>query len=172
MNHDRDPLLTLTDSGLYCEPGDFFIDPWRPVDRAIITHAHADHLAWGCEQYLVARDGLAVARARLGETATIATLPFGESIDRNGVKVSLTRPGTSGLLDAIDATNAEAVWLTHGYTAVVARWLGDHGREAHAVATRYEGESERERAETPAAEATDRSAAPGVGESNGDRGDA
>ncbi len=359
MGHHDNPLLTLTDSGLYCKPGDFFIDPWRPVDRAIITHAHADHLAWGCSEYLVARDGLAVTRARLGETATIATLPYGESFDKNGVKVSLhpaghilgsaqvrvehlgrvwvasgdykvepdatcaafepvrchlfisestfglpiyrwrpqrevfadmaawwranrdagrssivyayalgkaqrilaglaaaigddppgpilahgaveamnrayrdsgialpttthateaggptarsgalivappsahgtpwtrrfapastafasgwmrirgTRRRRSvdrgfvlsdhadwpGLLAAIDATGAEAVWLTHGYTAVVARWLAERGREAHAVATRYEGEGERD--ESPGAEATDRAAATGEGE--------
>jgi hypothetical protein len=59
MSHDNDALLRVTDSGLYCERGDFYIDPWRPVGRAVVTHAHADHLTWGCGEYLVARDGLA-----------------------------------------------------------------------------------------------------------------
>jgi putative mRNA 3-end processing factor len=44
------------------------------------------------------------------------------------------------LLATIDATGAETVWLTHGYTAVVARWLKEQGKDARAVATRYEGE--------------------------------
>ena len=41
-------LLRLVDRGLYCEAGDFFVDPWGPVDRAVVTHAHGDHVAWGC----------------------------------------------------------------------------------------------------------------------------
>ena len=36
-------VLTFTDRGIYCAAGDFYIDPWRPVDRALITHGHADH---------------------------------------------------------------------------------------------------------------------------------
>ena len=47
-----------------------------------------------------------------------------------------------GLLASIDATGAETVWLTHGYTAVVTRWLREQGKDAHPVATRYEGESD------------------------------
>ena len=42
-----EPLLRVTDLGLYCEAGDFFVDPWRPVDRAVVTHAHADHAVLG-----------------------------------------------------------------------------------------------------------------------------
>src|SRR5215471_7805614 len=60
MSQDHDALLQVTDSGLYCERGGFYIDPWKPVGRAVVTHAHSDHLAWGCGEYLVARDGLAV----------------------------------------------------------------------------------------------------------------
>ena len=66
MNLNENPLLRVTDVGLYCEQGGFFIDPWRPVDRAVVTHAHADHLCRGCGNYLVARDGVFVTRARLG----------------------------------------------------------------------------------------------------------
>ncbi len=36
-------LLSFTDRGIFCEAGDFYIDPWRPVDRALVTHGHADH---------------------------------------------------------------------------------------------------------------------------------
>ena len=53
-----------------------------------------------------------------------------------------------GLLGAIDATGAERIWVTHGYAAVVVRWLREHGRDAHAVATRYEGERDDSPADT------------------------
>ncbi|KKM64778.1 hypothetical protein LCGC14_1497930, partial [marine sediment metagenome] len=45
-------LLTFTDRGIYCPEGDFYIDPWRPVDRALITHGHADHARDGMNRYL------------------------------------------------------------------------------------------------------------------------
>jgi putative mRNA 3-end processing factor len=48
-------LLKLTGSGLYCEAGDFFVDPWGPVERAVITHAHSDHARWGSKHYLTAQ---------------------------------------------------------------------------------------------------------------------
>ena len=49
-------LLTVTERGLYCEAGDFYVDPWMPVPRAVVTHAHSDHARWGCNTYLGARD--------------------------------------------------------------------------------------------------------------------
>ena len=49
-------LLTMTTAGLYCEVGDFFIDPWRSVPRAVVTHAHSDHADQGCERYLAAAE--------------------------------------------------------------------------------------------------------------------
>src|SRR5260221_12187890 len=64
-------LLQLTDSGLYCAAGDFYVDPWRSVQRAIITHAHGDHAYRGHARYLVATPGLRVFRTRLGPDATI-----------------------------------------------------------------------------------------------------
>ena len=50
-------LIRLTEAGLYCEAGGFHIDPWRPVDRAVVTHAHGDHLTWGCRHHLVSEEG-------------------------------------------------------------------------------------------------------------------
>ena len=61
-----DPLLTLTDDGLYCPAGDFHVDPWNPVPRAVVTHAHSDHARGGCERYLVADSGRHLFRTRLG----------------------------------------------------------------------------------------------------------
>ena len=62
-------LLRLTDRGLYCEAGDFFVDPWGAVDRAVVTHAHGDHVAWGCRAYLTSSEGLGVLRSRLAPEA-------------------------------------------------------------------------------------------------------
>ena len=87
------PLLTLTDRGFYCEPGDFYIDPWEPVDRAVITHAHGDHATWGSRAYLTAEPGVSVLRARMGPTAAIRGARYGEAISMNGVTVSLHPAG-------------------------------------------------------------------------------
>ncbi len=87
------PLLIADDSGFHCAAGDFYIDPWKPVPRAVVTHAHADHYVWGCGSYLVAREGEAVFRARLGPDARIETLPYGEPTTLNGVKVSFHPAG-------------------------------------------------------------------------------
>jgi putative mRNA 3-end processing factor len=87
------PLITLTDRGLYCEQGDFYVDPWEAVDRAVITHAHGDHATWGSRAYLTAEPGLEVLRARMGPNAGIRPLPYGQTIAVNGVTVSLHPAG-------------------------------------------------------------------------------
>lgn len=86
-------LLRFTDKGLYCEVGDFYIDPWQPVPRAVVTHAHADHLTRGCDAYLVSASGEHVTRTRLWDDATIQTAEYGESVSLNGVTVSLHPAG-------------------------------------------------------------------------------
>src|SRR4051812_5596007 len=87
------PLLAPTDDGLYCPLGDFHIDPWRPVPRAVITHGHADHARRGCAQYLAAAPGEPVLRVRLGPDADLIPLPYGQPLDLNGVRVSLHPAG-------------------------------------------------------------------------------
>jgi putative mRNA 3-end processing factor len=86
-------LLRFTDHGLYCEVGDFYIDPWRPVPRAVVTHAHADHLTRGCGAYLVSSEGRNVTRTRLGDDAVIQTAVYGETVIINGVSISLHPAG-------------------------------------------------------------------------------
>jgi putative mRNA 3-end processing factor len=86
-------LLTTTDRGLYCPAGNFYIDPWEPVERAVITHAHGDHARRGSKAYLTAEPGREVLRRRLGDEATIDTLPYGEVKGISGVRVSLHPAG-------------------------------------------------------------------------------
>src|SRR4051794_13426047 len=69
-------LLRPTDLGLYCEAGDFFVDPWRPVPRAVVTHAHADHACWGCGRYLTSLEGAGVLRVRMGPEAIVDAIPY------------------------------------------------------------------------------------------------
>jgi len=85
-------LIIARPEGLYCPPGDFHIDPWRPVERAIITHGHGDHARPGSAKYLSAIDSAPVLRRRLGDVALDA-VPYGESFYMNGVKVSLHPAG-------------------------------------------------------------------------------
>ncbi len=85
-------LIVAREQGLWCEPGRFFIDPWRPVERALITHAHGDHARPGNAHYLAAREGERILRARLGDVA-LDTLAWGERIDVNGVRVSFHPAG-------------------------------------------------------------------------------
>jgi putative mRNA 3-end processing factor len=88
-----DNLLQLNPNGLYCAAGDFYIDPWNPVERAVITHAHADHLSAGSKSYLSARPCEALLRVRVGPEAAIESLPYGESLNINGVRVSFHPAG-------------------------------------------------------------------------------
>ena len=86
-------ILCLTERGLYCPEGDFYVDPWKPVDRAIITHAHSDHARWGMKRYLCAKPGETVLKLRVGFDADIQAVEYGESMTINGVKVSLHPAG-------------------------------------------------------------------------------
>jgi len=121
-------LLKLTPAGLYCEAGDFYIDPWRPVDRAIITHAHGDHARWGMKRYLCASPGLAVLRARMGEEATIDTAEYGEKLTINGVKVSLHSAGHILGSSQVRIEDQGEVWVASG----------DYKTEADPTTTRFE----------------------------------
>jgi len=85
--------LRMTDAGFYCEAGGFHIDPWRPVERALITHAHGDHARSGSAAYLCADAGLPLMRARLDPAASIETLRYGEARRVGGVEVSFHPAG-------------------------------------------------------------------------------
>src|SRR5881227_1340115 len=86
-------LVVERPEGLYCPPGDFYIDPWQPVDRAVITHAHGDHARPGSNHYLAAAPSQGILRTRLGSDITLQTLDYGETIDHHGVRLSLHPAG-------------------------------------------------------------------------------
>lgn len=91
--HVSNDWLKLTDRGLYCEPGGFYVDPWRPVDRAVVTHAHSDHASHGCRHYLGSVESLELFRLRLPADAEFQFLADGEPLSVGGVKISLHPAG-------------------------------------------------------------------------------
>ena len=83
----------MTEAGLYCPAGDFHIDPWRSVPRAVITHAHSDHARWGMGAYLAVEASAPLLRSRLGADIRLQTLRYGESIQLGGARLSLHPAG-------------------------------------------------------------------------------
>src|SRR3954468_23687124 len=88
----KQPLLEFTDKGIYCATGKFYIDPWKPVDDAVITHAHADHAYWGHKHYLAHHLSKEVLLYRLGDIQ-LQTIEYGETVNKNGVTISLFPAG-------------------------------------------------------------------------------
>jgi putative mRNA 3-end processing factor len=86
-------MLRTTERGLFCEAADLYIDPWLPVERAVITHGHGDHARWGSKHYLASREGARVLRTRLGGEANLELLDYGEQRSINGVTISLIPAG-------------------------------------------------------------------------------
>ncbi|MEP7346992.1 MAG: ligase-associated DNA damage response exonuclease, partial [Gemmatimonadaceae bacterium] len=86
-------MLQTTDRGLYCAAGDFYIDPWQPVERAVITHAHGDHARAGHGAYLCTPRTAALIRHRFDPLASIESLDFGASRRIGDVTVSLHPAG-------------------------------------------------------------------------------
>ena len=108
-----DDLVVLRPQGLYCPPGDFFIDPWRPVDRAVITHAHGDHARMGHDHYLASAPGEAVLRTRLGPI-DLQPLAYGETVVHNGVTISLHPAGHVLGSAQVRLEHGGRVWVASG----------------------------------------------------------
>jgi putative mRNA 3-end processing factor len=121
-------LIVQRPEGLYCPPGDFYIDPWRPVDRAVITHAHADHARTGHGHYLAAAPAEGVLRARLGASIALQSVPYGQAVTHNGVTVSLHPAG--------HVLGSAQVRLAHGGQTWVAS--GDYKVAPDATCTPFE----------------------------------
>ena len=86
-------LITATEKGLYCPAGDFYIDPWLPVPRAVLTHAHGDHARAGSEQYFAECSSEGVLRQRLGAELSLVMKRYGERFQLGAAEVSLHAAG-------------------------------------------------------------------------------
>jgi putative mRNA 3-end processing factor len=123
-------LLCPKPEGLYCAPGDFFIDPVRPVDRAVITHGHADHARVGHGVVVATPETLAIMEARYGADfcGRSEAIPYGGAITRNGVEVGLVPAGHV-------LGSAQAVVRHQGLTMVVS---GDYKRRRDPTCPAFE----------------------------------
>ncbi len=106
-------VLRVTDHGLYCDAGDFHIDPWRPVPRALITHGHADHARDGHGAYLATDGAAPVMRHRLGDIA-LDTIRYGETREIGGARVSFHPAGHVPGSAQIRVEAGGAVWVVSG----------------------------------------------------------
>jgi len=109
----RTTILEPTPAGLFCAAGGFHVDPWAPVERAIITHAHSDHARPGCGSYLTASEGVEVLRTRL-PGARIEGVPHGELRDLGGVRVSLHPAGHVLGSAQVRIEHGGEVWVVSG----------------------------------------------------------
>ena len=109
-------------SGLYCEPGDFYIDPLFPVDRAVVTHGHSDHARPGHQAVLATGETLDIMKIRLAEGAgkTTQALKYHEAVRLGEVAVRLLPAGHI-------LGSAQVVIEYNGQRAVIS---GDYKRQA------------------------------------------
>ena len=120
MTLDPATWLYPTPKGLYCEPGGFYVDPVRPVERAVITHGHADHARPGNTAVMATRQTLDIMQVRYGERAgaSVQAVGYGDTVSINGVDVGMAPAGH--ILGA-----AQVILDWQGYRAVVS---GDYKR--------------------------------------------
>jgi putative mRNA 3-end processing factor len=86
-------LLQFTDRGIFCERAGVYLDPWKPVDRAIISHGHSDHAYFGHKNYLSTTEAMPVIKHRLYLTDNIESMAYGEVTTINGVDFSFHPAG-------------------------------------------------------------------------------
>jgi putative mRNA 3-end processing factor len=107
-------VLIEAPSGLYCPDGDFYIDPWGPVPRALLTHAHGDHARAGSSAYLCAAPSVPLIGRRFGPDAVIEGVPYGHPITLGGVRVSFHPAGHIRGSAQIRLEGRDGVWVIAG----------------------------------------------------------
>lgn len=123
-------IITFTKEGIFCPQGNFYIDPWLPVDYAVITHGHSDHARSGMQHYLCHDFTKPILQWRLGRDTelSISTLPYNKSLDINGVKLSLHPAG--------HVVGSAQVRLEYkGHVAVIS---GDYKTQFDGISTAFE----------------------------------
>lgn len=106
-------VLTFTERGIYCPAADIYVDPWKPVDRAVITHGHADHARAGMGRYLATSEAAPVLRHRLGEIA-LDTVGYGETVTVGGARISLHPAGHVPGSAQVRVEVGGEVWVVSG----------------------------------------------------------
>lgn len=106
-------LIRFTKKGLYCQEGGFYIDPWRKVKKAIITHGHSDHARTGMDAYLTAEEGVAILKSRLGNI-NVRGIPYGSPLTINGVEVTLFPAGHILGSAQVRVRYKDEIWVISG----------------------------------------------------------
>ncbi len=107
------PLIDFTNKGLYCPAGNFYIDPWQPVDYAIITHAHSDHARWGSKNYLCHEFTKPILQLRLGDN-NYQSVKWNEPVNFNGVTITLFPAGHIIGSSQIKVEYKGEIWVISG----------------------------------------------------------
>ena len=121
------PLLEFNDKGIYCEAAGVYLDPWKPVDKAIISHGHADHARWGHKQYITHTSNVPIIKHRIGDIE-VAGKEWGESFSINNVKFSFHPAGHIIGSSQIRVEHNGEVWV----------FTGDYKTEDDGVAVPFE----------------------------------
>lgn len=121
-------LIEFREEGLYCPPAKVYIDPWRPVNKALITHAHADHARWGMKSYLAHELSVPVMKHRLGQDINCQGLKYDERLSINGVEISFHPAGHIPGSSQIRLEHKGEVWVISG----------DYKTQADRISTPFE----------------------------------
>ncbi|TPN83883.1 ligase-associated DNA damage response exonuclease [Aquimarina algicola] len=123
----KKPLLEFTNKGIYCAAAKVYLDPWKPVDKAIITHGHSDHSRWGHKQYITHHTNIPIIRHRLGDI-NVTGKEYGESFIINNVKFSFHPAGHIIGSSQIRVEHKDEVWV----------FTGDYKIEDDGICTPFE----------------------------------
>lgn len=123
----KTPLLAFNDYGIYCEAANVYLDPWHPVDKAIITHGHADHSRWGHKQYITHHSNVPIIKHRLGDI-TVSGRNYNETFIINNVKFSLHPAGHIIGSSQVRVEHRGEVWV----------FTGDYKLEDDGISGAYE----------------------------------
>ncbi len=107
-------LVTVNKEGLYCKAGDFFIDPWHPVDTALITHAHSDHARSGSHHYIATAISEGILKKRLGSTIDFQGVTYGEKLKLGDTWVSFHSAGHVLGSAQVRIEHKDDVWVISG----------------------------------------------------------
>lgn len=123
----KNPLLAFNDKGIYCAQADVYLDPWKPVKNAIITHGHADHSRWGHKNYITHHMNVPIIKHRLG-AIVVTGKDWGETFTINGVQFSLHPAGHIIGSSQVRVEYKGEVWV----------FSGDYKTEDDGISTPYE----------------------------------
>lgn len=107
------PLLEFTEKGIYCSRADVFLDPWKPVKKALISHSHSDHARPGSTEYLTFNGNIPILKHRLG-AIQVQGLEWGQELSINGVKFSFYPAGHVPGSSQIRVAYRNEIWVFSG----------------------------------------------------------